>query len=156
MEEMARMLKHGGLFISIEWGHFVAIHPSIHADTSIHAPACCRFFNVVNEVLRSVRDPHPIEADVAQLLSDSERFVDISATTHYVPIGSWPSDVSQRQIGEVNLRAQERYADSVKNLLLDGSWEENEVERLVTEYIDELRSIDGMTTVCYTVHARKV
>jgi hypothetical protein len=155
MAEMARVLRPGGLFISIEWSPFVTMHPLIHADFSTHAPASYRFFNAVNEALRSVRD-RPIEEDVASLLSNSERFVDISATTHYIPIGSWPTDMFLRGIGEANLQAQERYADSIRHVLLDASWEETDVEQLVTDHVNELRSVDGMATVCYTVYARKL
>jgi hypothetical protein len=130
--------------------------PLNRADISTHAPASCRFFNALNEVLRSIRDPYPVEVDVAQLLSNTGSFVDISSTTHYVPIGSWPTDASLRGIGEANLRAQERYADSVRHLLLDASWEEGDVQQLVTEYVNELRSVVGLASVCYTVYARKI
>lgn len=156
MEEMARVLRPAGLFISVEWSHSVILHPLNHADISIHAPASCRFFNAINQVLRSIRDPYPIDVDVAQLLSHSETFVDVTATTHYVPIGSWPTDASLRGIGEANLRAQERYADSARHLLLDAAWEEGDVQQLITEYVNELRSVVGMASVCYTVFARKV
>ena len=156
MEEMTRVLRPGGLFISIEWSNFVTLHPVIRADIRTHVPASCRFYDAINEVLRSNRDPHPIEIDVALLLSNCERFVDITATTHYVPIGSWPTDTALRWIGEINLMAQQRYADSVRPLLLDASWEENDVERLVTEYVNELGSVDGMATICYTVYASKI
>ena len=156
MDEMARVLRPAGLFISVEWSHFVTLHSLNHADISTHAPASCRFFDVLNEVLTSIRNPYPVEVDVAELLSDTEGFVDISATTHYVPIGSWPTDASLRGIGETNLRAQERYADSVKHLLLDAAWEVGDVQQLVTEYVNELRSVVGLASVCYTVYARKV
>jgi hypothetical protein len=155
MEEMARVLRPAGLFISVEWSPFVTLHPLNHADISSHAPASCRFFDAIKEALRSIRD-HPIEVDVARLLSYSGGFADISETTHYVPIGSWPTDASLRGIGEANLKAQERYADSIRHLLLDASWEENDVEQLVTEYVNELRNVVGMATICYTVHARKL
>ena len=150
------MLRPAGLFISVEWSHLVTLPPLNHADISTHAPASCRFFNALNEVLRSIRDPYPVEVDVVQLLSNTEGFVHISETTHYVPIGSWPTDASLRWIGESNLRAQEKYADSVRHLLLEASWEEGDVQQLVTEYVNELRNVVGLASVCYTVFARKL
>lgn len=155
MEEISRVLRPGGLFISREWGQSVAFPQSWEGGLSTHAPACSRFLDAVNSVLTSRRAPYPLEVDVALLLSGSRNFVDITAVSYYIPIGSWSSDASLRHIGEINLKAQERYAESVRHLFIEAAWEESDIDLLLTDYVEEIRRVDGLLTVCYTVHARK-
>lgn len=156
MEEVARVLRPGGLFLSLEWGHFITLHPSWHGDISTHAPASCRFFDTMNGVLGSYRDSQPVNTDMAQLLTNVGGFEDISTTTHYLPIGTWPADPALRSMGEKNLAAQERYADSVRHSLVETGRPQEGVDLLLAEYLDEIRSVGGIASVCYAVCARKV
>lgn len=156
MEEVARVLRPGGLFLSFEWGHFVTLHPSLHGDISTHAPASRRFFDAMNGVLGSYRDSQPVNTDMAQLLTNVGGFEDISTTTHYVPIGTWPADPALRSIGEKNLTAQERYANSVRHALVQSGRPQEDVDLLLGEYLAEIRTIGGIASVCYAACARRV
>lgn len=48
-----------------------------------------------------------------------------------------------------------RYADSVKPLLREAGWTEEEVTELVEGYVHEIKTVRGMVCVLHTVHARK-
>lgn len=48
------------------------------------------------------------------------------------------------------------YAEAVKPLLKKSGMAVEEVEALVDEYTDELDSTEGLASIYYTVHARKL
>jgi len=111
----------------------------------------------MNGVLGSYRDSQLVDTDVAQLLTNVGGFEDIATTTHHVPIGSWPADPALRSVGEMNLAAQERYADSVRHSLIEtGRLQEDHIDLLLAEYLEEVRSVGGIASVCFAVCARKV
>jgi hypothetical protein len=73
-----------------------------------------------------------------------------------IPIGVWPSDVESQNIGADYLRVCKRYAESSKPLLLAAGWSGAALERMITDYIQEIHTVRGLVEVLYTVHARRV
>lgn len=61
-----------------------------------------------------------------------------------------------RSIGRACHAAQEQYASSVRQLLVDAGWTEDEVNELVMDYFLEMNSTRGLVSTLYTVHARRV
>ena len=63
--------------------------------------------------------------------------------------------VSQN-IGADYLTACKQYADSSKSLLLGAGWSAVTLERMITDYIQEIHTVSGLVEVLHTVHARRV
>lgn len=68
----------------------------------------------------------------------------------------WPSDVASQNIGADCLKVHERFADSVNLFLLQAGWGEAALERLVTDYLQEINTVSGLVNTLHTVHARRL
>ncbi|KDR78240.1 hypothetical protein GALMADRAFT_138359 [Galerina marginata CBS 339.88] len=156
LQEVARVLRPGGLFVSYEWAPYPAFDPSLQRDLAIYAPASFRFHDAINTALLQRRGLHPIAAQIPSFLASAGVFAEISAGQHYIPIGAWSADPSLQSIGTACLEANERYASSVKPLLCDSGWTDAEAESMLTDFIREIRTMNGLVSVLYTVHARRV
>ncbi|KAF8154294.1 S-adenosyl-L-methionine-dependent methyltransferase [Crassisporium funariophilum] len=156
LQEVARVLRPGGLFVSCEWGRYVAFEPSLRLDPSTHAPASSRFFDALTRALASSRGIQPISPQIPMFLSNSGLFTGITSEQRHMPIGAWASDPAMRVLGERSLEIIERYTDSVKPLLIEAGWVEAEVENLLADYLQETQTTQGLIGVLYTVHARRV
>ncbi|KIM37900.1 hypothetical protein M413DRAFT_30557 [Hebeloma cylindrosporum] len=156
VEEVARVLRPGGLLISYEWSPYPAFHPSLDRDPSIHAPASCRLAEAVRGAFLSTRGLHLLATEVPSILVNTGLFADVSPNQHHIPVGAWHADPSLRRIGTMCREAQEQYADSIKPLLLEAGWEEADASRILADYIQEIRTVGGLVIVLHTVHARKV
>ncbi|KAF8970644.1 S-adenosyl-L-methionine-dependent methyltransferase [Flammula alnicola] len=154
VEEVARVLRPGGLFVAYEWSPYPAFDPSLQRDLPTHAPASCRLSEAINAALLS-RGLHPIASYVDAFLESVGRFAEISSSEYYVPIGTWSPDPSMRSIGATCLEAHERYADSVRPMLVESGRAAVEVDNMLARYIQEVRTVDGLVSVLYIVHARK-
>lgn len=64
--------------------------------------------------------------------------------------------MASQNIGADYLRVCRRYADSSKPLLLAAGWSEATMERMITDYIQEIHTVSGLVEVLHTVHARRV
>lgn len=151
------MLRPEGLFLSCEWSPFPSFDPSLQQDRDLSrdAPASCRFYNALNTALLHARGLHPIANQIHTLLQNAGGFEDIVATEYHIPIGPWPADPFLQNIGARCLVATERYADSVKPFLTESGWTEAQVNTLKTDFIREINTVGGLTSVLYVVHARK-
>jgi len=155
LQEIARVLRSGGLFVSCELGRYAAFDPSFHQVPSIDAPATVRFFDAITNALAS-RGIQPIAHRIPTFIANSGFFVDITVEQRCIPIGVWPSDLESQNIGEDYLRVCRRYADSSKTLLLAAGWNESTLERMIADYLREIHNVRGLVEVLYTVHARRV
>jgi hypothetical protein len=155
LQEVARVLRPGGLFVSCELGRYAAFDPSFQRVPSIDAPATVRFFNAIMNALASRGIP-PIAHQIPTFIANSGCFVDITVEQKWIPIGVWPSDAVSQNIGADYLRVCERYADSSKPMLLAAGWSEATLERIITDYIQEIHTVRGLVGVFHTVHARRV
>ncbi|CAA7262004.1 unnamed protein product [Cyclocybe aegerita] len=156
LDEVARVLRPGGLFVSCEWDPYTAFDPASNRNLAMHAPACCRFFDAVNDALDSCRGLRPIPELITSILESKGCFTAISPRKLYIPIGAWRADPALRTIGVDCRRAHQRYADSIKPLLIEAGWTQNGLDRLVGEYMREMDSLNGLVAVVHTVHARKI
>lgn len=141
--------------MSCELGRYAAFDPSFQELPSVDAPATVRFFNALTNALAS-RGIQPIAHQIPTFIANSGYFVDITVEQRYIPIGVWPSDVMSQNIGADYLRVCERYADSSKPLLLAAGWSETALQRIITDYIEEIHTVSGLVEVLHTVHARRV
>ena len=141
--------------MSCELGRYVASDPSFQLVPSVDAPSTVRFFGAITNALAS-RGIQPIAHQIPTFIANSGYFADITVEQKCIPIGVWPSDVVSQNIGVDYLRVCERYADSSKQLLLEAGWSEATVERMITDYIQEIHTVSGLVEVLHTVHARRV
>jgi hypothetical protein len=141
--------------VSCELGRYGAFDPSFQQVPSVDAPATVRFFDAITNAL-AFRGIQHIAHQIPTFIANSGYFVDITVEQRCIPIGVWPSDVVSQNIGADYLRVCERYADSSKPLLLAAGWSEATLERIITDYIQEIHTVSGLVGVLYTVHARRV
>ena len=155
LQEVARVLRPGGLFVSCELGRYPAFDPSFRRVPSVDAPATDRFFTAISNALASRGGIQPMAHQIPAFIANSGYFVDITVEQRFIPIGVWPSDVESQNIGADYLRVCERYAESSKRLLLEAGWSGATLERMIEDYIQEIRNVSGLVGVVHTVHARR-
>ena len=155
LREVARVLRPGGLFVSCEWGRYVAFDPSFRQVPAIDAPSTVQFFDAITNAL-AARGIQPLAHQIPTFITNSGCFSDITVEQNSIPIGVWPSDVLLQNIGADCLKVHKRYADSSKPLLLSAGWSEAALERIITDYIEEIHSVSGLVSVLHTVHARRL
>jgi len=73
-----------------------------------------------------------------------------------IPVGGQHPDAIVQNIAEMNLEANRRYGDSVKPLLIEAGWGDEQMSGLLEDYKQELVDTDGLCNVLLTVHAFKV
>ena len=146
------MLRRGGLFVSCEWGR----HPAMadRSDVSVRAPSAHTFFNAVRETLRDRRGIYTMTPRIPYLLRSSGYFGDVQERSFQVAIGDWPRDPTQRELGLEYREMLKLYAHSMRALLSEGRWADD-ADRIIQDYIDEIMTVEGMVSTCYTVWARR-
>ncbi|KAF9054053.1 S-adenosyl-L-methionine-dependent methyltransferase [Panaeolus papilionaceus] len=155
LREAARVLKPGGLFVSHEWGRHVDVDPSYGTIDSVNIPATRRFYDVLNEALRTARRLLPIAHRIPDLIHTSEQFASVEGSQRQVPIGTWPEDQTSRRIGAACLQSLEVFANSVRYLLLSAGMEENDMNNTLAGFIQEIRTTPGLVCTLYTVCAHR-
>ncbi|KJA24902.1 hypothetical protein HYPSUDRAFT_453725 [Hypholoma sublateritium FD-334 SS-4] len=155
-QEAGRLLRPGGMLMSYEWSRLPAFDPAMGQDPNVHAPASVQFFSAINAAL-AARRVYQLAGHVPAFLASTGLFTDISAREYHVPIGPWPADPALHDIGVACLSAQQEYARSIRQLLLDsGGGTQHAVDSLVDEYLHEINSVRGLVSILYMVHARRL
>ncbi|TFK88253.1 S-adenosyl-L-methionine-dependent methyltransferase [Polyporus arcularius HHB13444] len=152
LPEIARVLRSGGLFVSCEWGRRPAMADGSAVAT--RAPRAVAFFDAVQNTLLERRGIQTIADRIPQLLADSGDFTHIVARTYHMPIGDWHPNVDMQELGREYRDMVELYARSMRAVLLDGRWAAH-ADSLVQGYIDEIWSVRGLVSICYTVYAKR-
>ncbi|KIK66375.1 hypothetical protein GYMLUDRAFT_38182 [Collybiopsis luxurians FD-317 M1] len=160
INEAARILKPGGLFLSGEWGYFPAFYPSFPeaADhPSQHVPYLHRFYQTLHNILIVRGIQSPIASTVTPRLQTSGLFQAQSETVYNVPIGNWSTEQSAQRIGRGNRAALRRFMNSVKPLFLaESGLQAAEVNELFEGCLEEMYNVRGLVSVYYLVPALKV
>ncbi|KAF9472630.1 S-adenosyl-L-methionine-dependent methyltransferase [Pholiota conissans] len=154
--EIARVMRPGGLFVSYEWSPYPAFDPSMPRNPAEHAPASTRFHEAINTAL-AMRGLSLLGSRVPTVLANlPSSFTDITPRVYCVPIGTWPANPPMRSAGRTCRTALERYTSSIRPLLVEGGWSDEDVDDLVADYLSEINNVRGLVSVLYTVHARRV
>ncbi|KAF9529875.1 S-adenosyl-L-methionine-dependent methyltransferase [Crepidotus variabilis] len=156
LQEVARVLRRGGLLISYEWDNGIHLEPSSGVlDIMTHAPSSCRFFNAINATLSSRLGISPATTLIGPFLRATEEWVEVTTAMRHVPIGARELE-PDRTIAELNLGAQERYLNSIRHILEDSEdWTDEDLESMASGYLEEIRSKSGLASVLHTAHARR-
>ncbi|CDO76333.1 hypothetical protein BN946_scf184795.g4 [Trametes cinnabarina] len=153
LQEVGRILRRGGLFVSIEWGRFPAMEDG--SDVAIRAPRAYAFFSAIRETLRVRRGIEPIASSIPRFLEETRQFTDIQTQRFQAPIGEWPTDPARKEMGREFREMMILYANSMKAVLQEGPFTLL-ADALVEGYIRDISSVPGIVSTCFTVHARRV
>ena len=124
------------------------------SDLAVHAPQTLEFFTAVRETLREQRGIPTVAPVIPQLLENSGWFVNIVPRRYFMPIGDWHPDPAMRELGREYREMVELYARSMRAVLVDGRFAA-QADELVQGYVEDIWSVPGMVSVCYTVYARR-
>ncbi|GAW09905.1 ubiquinol-cytochrome c reductase complex core protein 2 [Lentinula edodes] len=113
VQEAARILKPGGIFLSGEWGQFPAFHPVLpeaRGNPGDHVPGLDRFYRMLPDVLARRGIISPVASTVHERLSRSGAFTDIHEHVYYMPIGPWSPDPMAQTLARASSRTIQRVA----------------------------------------------
>jgi len=143
--EVVRVLRPGGLLLSCEWEREILFHPdrAEASDHALHAPASASFYQVLNAALGN-QGIQTVISQIPSYLHGTEAFHGITSSLIYVPVGIWPEDLAMRELGRGFLALQSRYAENMKPLLLQIGHSQEFVDELVRNFVEELRTKEGL------------
>lgn len=153
VNEAARVLRSGGMFLSGEWDPFPKID-NIPANVDMSS-ATYTLINLANQTLHQRYGIMPCAPLVPDWLQRSGRFANITRQEHEVAIGDWHADPRMRLLGNDFKVAVVRYGDSLKPMLLEAGHEEAFIDSILGEFLREVNE-RRMAWVYRTVHARKI
>ncbi|KAH7927187.1 S-adenosyl-L-methionine-dependent methyltransferase [Leucogyrophana mollusca] len=156
LEEVARVLKPGGLFFSGEVARQPMFDSSFPLDPAVDAPGAQRFFEVINNMLAR-RGLEQISTRIPRWLQDSGQFTAPIIREYTIPIGDWESAPHSKRVGVEYRQVMERFADSLRPMLRsDDAIDEREFDEVVRDYVHDLYNVPGMIGLYRTVWARKI
>ncbi|KAF8636112.1 hypothetical protein AX17_003815 [Amanita inopinata Kibby_2008] len=155
LNEVARLLRPGGLFLSCEWGLHTACQPDRGIDLPVHAPASIRFFEAVRNALLA-RQVEPIAHAMPYYLTQSPYFGEVRVEPFYIAIGGWPEGELASRLGHRYKGIHQRFANSVASLLKEFGMTEIQAAQLIADYLQELDTVEGLASIYYTTYARRV
>ncbi|KAJ3867835.1 S-adenosyl-L-methionine-dependent methyltransferase [Lentinula novae-zelandiae] len=159
VQEAARIIKPGGIFLSGEWGQFPAFHPVLpeaRGNPGDHVPGLDRFYRMLPDVLARRGIISPVASTVHERLSRSGAFTDIHEHVYYMPIGPWSPDPMAQTLGKRNRVALTKFMNAIRPIFVAAGVSEGELEQLYNECWTEMFGISGLVSVYYLVSARKI
>ncbi|TFK29192.1 S-adenosyl-L-methionine-dependent methyltransferase [Coprinopsis marcescibilis] len=154
--EAFRLLKPGGLFISVEWDRNPAFHASFDLDPIEDAPASVRFHEAVDLAMLEANGLQSTHL-LADTLTTSHTFRNVERRAFHVPIGGWHPNAVLRRMGQAFRVSQARFAQGCKHLLLDKSGlSPGDVDAILNDYLEEIRSVEGLMSTAHAVYATKI
>ncbi|KAJ2921651.1 hypothetical protein H1R20_g15438, partial [Candolleomyces eurysporus] len=155
LDEVARLLRPGGLLLSVEWSKQLSFHPDSNLDIEEHAPATFHFFDTVNHILADTHGVSLDSADIQLLVTNSAHFLNVTTEQIYVPVGIWHENDVLTTIGSSFRAGQKKLAVSFKQMLLDSGMSAEEVDALITDFTEEMHSVEGLVMVAHITHAER-
>ncbi|KAJ4480857.1 S-adenosyl-L-methionine-dependent methyltransferase [Lentinula aciculospora] len=159
VQESARMLKPGGMYLSGEWGQFPAFHPHFpqaEGHPGVHVPGLDRFYRMLRDVLALRGIISPVASTVDQRLRNSGSFTDIQEHIFYMPIGSWADDPMHQTLGKRNRLAQTNFMNSIRPIFVAAGVTQRDLEQLYNECWTEMYGASGLVSIYYLVSACRI
>ncbi|KAH9886678.1 S-adenosyl-L-methionine-dependent methyltransferase [Cubamyces lactineus] len=153
LQEVGRILRRGGLFVSCEWSRVPAMADG--SDITLRAPRTHDFFAAVRDTLQMSRGITSVARHIPHFLEETRQFTNIEAKRFHAPIGDWPSDPEMKAMGREFREMMIVYARSMKEVLLGGPYAAD-AEELTQGYLHDIHTIPGIVSTCFTVHARRI
>lgn len=152
LQEVARLLRPGGLFFSGEIGRYIDFAHGFSVDLAPHARS---FFKVVNDSL-ALRHLVPLSDRIPSFIQLSRKFTIPTIQTFHIPIGDWHPDPVMKRVGKMYLIALKDYADSLKPMLREAGMTQHAISVLVAGFIGDIEHVRGLVGVYHTAWARKL
>ena len=153
MNEVARILRPGGLFLAGEWGRCAAMEERFNPEA--FTPYACRFYNAVSECLSRTRGLTPVAPHLRDYIRSSDRFDRVECKRFTMPIGTWHSDPSMQDLGEKYRNSLVTYVHSMQLMMVEAGRDPDEVRELAGGYVNEMFTVHGMICYFYTVQANR-
>jgi len=155
LDEVARVLRPGGLFLSGEWGRSPTFADPASGNSHT-IPDIHRLVTFVDDILHAKHGVFSVAPHIPRWLAESGRFQDITAHLHAVPIGNWHPDPAMQVLGNTFRDMLVRYAKNLGPMLKEAGLDNAQVDELVTGYVNDMENVSGMIGVYHTVYAKKI
>ncbi|KAJ2919633.1 hypothetical protein MD484_g856, partial [Candolleomyces efflorescens] len=155
LDEAARLLRPGGLFLSVEWAKQLSSYPGYDLDIEEDAPAAFNFFNTVNNTLADMHGISLDSADIKFLINNSAHFLTANTEDIHVPVGAWHENDALRTIGSSFRAGQKKLAVALEPTLLASGMSVDEVDALISGFKQEIDTVDGLAMVAHITHAER-
>ncbi|KAI0341156.1 S-adenosyl-L-methionine-dependent methyltransferase [Trametopsis cervina] len=152
VDEVARILRPGGLFVACEWGRSAAMADNL--DPAQHAPATFLFYQIVNETLRS-RGIMPLAQRLESFIEASGQFERIRPRMYMMPVGSWNDTPGLQELGKRFRIVLVWYAHSMALMMIEAGRDPSLVNFVVGGFVHELFTVSGLICKYFTVSAIK-
>ncbi|OJA20780.1 hypothetical protein AZE42_07016 [Rhizopogon vesiculosus] len=155
LEEVARLLRPGGLFFSGEIGRSIDFAHNFPSDLAHQAPRARQFYDVVNHFL-TLRHLNLIADRIPRFIQNSQQFTVPIIQTFHIPIGGWHPDNVMKRAGRRYLAALKVFAENLSPMLRETGMTQHDIDALVLGFIQDIENVDGLVGVYHTVWARKM
>ncbi|KAH8092174.1 hypothetical protein BXZ70DRAFT_951500 [Cristinia sonorae] len=146
VDEVARVLRPGGLFVGCEFNRIPAMAHG--RDASTHLPLSSRFFDAVNQTLYFSKGILNVAPCISRILNASDHFDEVHQLRVEMPVGG-------DHFGTCFKGLLKMYVEGLKVVLLDAGWSRAQVDDLARGYLHEMEHIPGMVSIYHAVYARK-
>ncbi|KAG1724598.1 S-adenosyl-L-methionine-dependent methyltransferase [Suillus lakei] len=154
LQEVARLLRPGGLFFSGEIGRYIDFAHGLSFDLAHQAPHARSFFQVVNDSL-DLLHLVPIADRIPSFIQQSRQFTMPTIQTFHIPVGDWHRDPVMKRIGKMYLTALKEFAESLKPMFRQAGKTQLEINTLVTGFIEDIEHVRGLVGVYHTAWATR-
>lgn len=155
LNEVARILRPGGLFLFGEWSWGPTFQDETRRNTN-PIQAIDNFVSWITEQLYARNNIAPAGALVREWLFQSGQFIDISETLEYfVPVDHEDTDARTFNIGRDFRNAWRWYADSLLPFMRSTGMAEDRVAEMNRGYMRELEVTPGLVAVYTVTYATK-
>ncbi|KAI0087505.1 S-adenosyl-L-methionine-dependent methyltransferase [Irpex rosettiformis] len=151
VNQVARVLRPGGLFLACEWGRSAEMVGGL--NPAEHAPCTCQFYNMVQETLER-RGIHPLARRISRIVEESGHFKRVRTHVYEMPVGDWSRSFEMRCIGYWFRETLVQYAESMGVMMVEAGRHPVHVYAVVQGFIREMYEVRGIVAKYFTVHAR--
>lgn len=153
VNEVARILRPGGLFLACEWGRCAAMVENMNPME--FTPYACRFYQAVSESLYRAQGLVPIANRLEDYIASSGRFDRVECKRFSMPIGTWHRDPWMQYLGGRFRDSLRIYVSSMELMMIQAGRDPTNVRELVLGYLREMYTVQGMICYFYTVQANR-
>lgn len=156
LNEVARVLRPNGLFVSCEWTRQLGTHDG--SDPTLIAPRASAFLRTLNDYLSSrhgnvLTDP----ALIPQLIASSGRFDEVTCFQYVVPLDNFDGNTNPRITAMRNnfRRAVLDFGGAIQGFVMDCGASLVDATQYVSEFRHDIANGQGLTISYNIVHARR-
>ena len=152
LTEASRVLRPGGLILLGEW-----IHPPVDSSTGSSPPGVTAFCQALDNSLLTVYSIPNLPPYLTEIVSRLGGFNDIQSRDYQMPIGDWAwSSPHTNDLGVRFKETLEIWVGSAAVVLKAARYDEDEVNRLVVGFMDEISNVAGLQIAYRVVTAHRV